>query len=396
MLRTLKITLLVLGLLIVASIFFAAGFGIARVTTPAPGAPQSTLEPDDFKVFWEAWGITEQNFVDPKALDSQNMTRGAIKGMLDSLGDPHTGYVDPQHYQFEQADLEGAFDGIGAQVGVQNTQLVIIAPLEGSPAERAGLRPGDRILLIDGKDASGMSVVEAVSKIRGPRGTKVTLSVLHEGDRRAVDVEITREQIKTPSVVRRVLPGDIGYLRLAFFSERSKDEVTSALSALVKSPVKALILDLRNNPGGLLDETIGITSQFLKDGVVAYQVDKEGKQTAYNVRSGGVALDVPLVVLVNGASASASEIVAGALQDHGRAVVIGEETFGKGSVNRFHELSDGSALYVTFARWTTPKGRLIEGKGLLPDIEVPMAEEDLLSGLDPQLDRALEYINTGK
>ncbi|MDP2936117.1 MAG: S41 family peptidase [Dehalococcoidia bacterium] len=395
MLRTLKYTVTIIGLLILVGLSFGSGFGLARFTTAAPLAPRIE-SPDYFKVFWEAWGITQQNFVDPKALDPLRMTRGAIKGMLDSLGDPHTGYVDPQLYKFEQADLEGAFDGIGAQVGIQNRRLTVIAPMEGSPAEKAGIRPGDLILQIDGKDTTGMSVAEAVSKIRGQRGTKVKLSLLHEGDKRPTEVEIVRDQIKLPSTSRKILPGNIGYVRLAFFSEKVKDELKPVLESLVKGQVDGLVLDLRNNPGGLLDETISVASQFIKQGVVAYQVDKDGKKTEYPVRPGGIATDIPMVVLVNKGSASASEILAGAIQDAGRGVIIGEETFGKGSVNRFHELSDGSALYVTFARWLTPKGRLIEGKGLLPDIEVPQTEDDRQAGRDPQLDRALEYLKTGR
>lgn len=394
MLRTLKYTVTIIGLLSLVGLSFGSGFGLARFTTAAPLAPR-TESPEYFKVFWEAWGITQQNFVDPKALDPLRMTRGAIKGMLDSLGDPHTGYVDPQLYKFEQADLEGAFDGIGAQVGIQNRRLTVIAPMEGSPAEKAGIRPGDLILQIDGKDTTSMSVAEAVSKIRGQRGTKVKLSLLHEGDKRPTEVEIVRDQIRLPSTTRKILPGNIGYVRLAFFSEKVKDDLKPILESLVKGQVDGLVLDLRNNPGGLLDETISVASQFIKQGVVAYQVDKDGKKTEYPVRPGGIATDIPMVVLVNKGSASASEILAGAIQDAGRGVIIGEETFGKGSVNRFHELSDGSALYVTFARWLTPKGHLIEGKGLLPDIEVTLTDEDRQAGRDPQLDRALEYLKTG-
>ncbi|MDP2727693.1 MAG: S41 family peptidase [Dehalococcoidia bacterium] len=392
MLRTLKYTLIILGLLILVSISFGGGYGVARLNA-LPIAPQTELQ-KEFKIFWEAWGITQQNFVDPKALDPQQMTRGAIKGMLDSLGDPHTGYVDPQHYKFEQADLEGSFDGIGAQLGVQNKQLTIIAPMEGSPAERAGIKAGDRILKIDGKDAADMSVAEAVSRIRGQRGTKVTLSVLHQGEKQPIEVEIIREQIKTTSVSRKIVSDNIGYVRLSFFSENVNGQVTSALNFLRDQRVKGLVLDLRNDPGGLLDETIAVASQFLKEGVVAYQVDRDGKKTEYRVRQGGVATDIPMAVLVDKGSASASEILAGALQDTGRAVIIGQETFGKGSVNRFHELSDGSAIYVTFARWLTPNGRLIEGKGLLPDIVVPISDEDRLAGRDPQLDSALEYLKS--
>ncbi|MDO8691796.1 MAG: S41 family peptidase [Dehalococcoidia bacterium] len=400
MLRTLKITLVILALVILASIFFVAGFGLARMTAPAASSGAASFQvasdPDYFKVFWEAWGITEKNFVDPKALDPQTMTRGAIKGMLDSLGDPHTGFVDPQHYQFEQADLQGSFEGIGAELSLLNQQLVVVAPMEGSPASKAGIRPRDRILQIDGQDATSMTVTQAVSKIRGQRGTTVTLLVLHEGDRSPTELSIVRDQIKTPSVAGKVLPDDVGYLRLAVFSDTSTDELKAALNNLLAAKVRSVILDLRSNPGGLLDQAIDITSQFLKEGVVAYQVDKDGKRTTYGVKPGGIATDVPLVVLVNKGSASASEILAGALQDRSRATVIGEQTFGKGSVNRFFTLSDGSALYVSFARWLTPNGRLIEGKGLQPDIVVAITDADRLAGRDSQLDRALDYVKNGK
>ncbi len=400
MLRTFKITLVILALAILASIFFVAGFGLARMTGPAassgPASFEVSSDPDYFKIFWEAWGITEKNFVDPKALDSQIMTRGAIKGMLESLGDPHTGFVDPQHYQFEQADLQGSFEGIGAELSLLNQQLTVIAPMEGSPASKAGIRPRDRILQIDGQDATNMTVAQAVSKIRGQRGTTVTLLVLHEGERSPTELSIVRDQIKTTSVAGRVLPDDIGYLRLAVFSDTSTNDFKAALKNLLDSKVKSVILDLRSNPGGLLDQAIDITSQFLKDGVVAYQVDKDEKRTTYSVKGGGIATNIPLVVLVNKGSASASEILAGALQDRGRATVIGEQTFGKGSVNRFFALSDGSAVYVSFARWLTPNGRLIEGKGLLPDIVIAISDADRLAGRDSQLDRALDYVKNGK
>lgn len=393
--RTLKYVFTIVGIIVLVGVSFGGGYGLGTTGTPLPMIAGTNSQPDYFKVFWEAWGITEKNFVDPKLLDPQRMTRGAIRGMVESLGDPHSSYVDPQHYQFEQADLEGSFDGIGAQVGVQNKRLTVIAPLEGSPAEKAGIRAGDRILQIDGKDATALSVTEAVSKIRGQRGTKVVLTVVHDNDTKPIEIEIIRDQIKTTSVARRVLPDGIGYVRLASFNENARDEVISALNALQNSQVKALVLDLRNNPGGLLDQAIGVTSQFLKDGVVAYQVDKEGKKTSYPVKPGGVATDIPMVVLVNKGSASASEILAGALQDYKRATVIGEETFGKGSVNRFHALSDGSAVYITFARWMTPNGRLIESKGLVPDIVASLSEADILAGQDTQLSRAVEYLKSG-
>jgi carboxyl-terminal processing protease len=391
LIRVVRYSLLAIGLLLLIGLSFSAGFGLGRLDVPPSQAPA------EFKIFWEAWNLAQEHFVDQKALEPLKMTRGAIKGMLASLGDPHTGYVDPQHYQFEQSDLQGSFSGIGAHVGIQNRQLTVIAPIEGSPAEKAGIRAGDKILAVDGASTSAMSLGEAVSKIRGPAGSKVVLTILHPEARRPVDIEIIRAEIQLPSVSSRQLPDDISYLRIAFFSERTNEEAVSKLQEILKRHPRGLILDLRNDPGGLLDETIDLASQFLEGGtVVAYQVDRDGKETPFVAKGGGLATDIPLVVLVNKGSASASEILAGALQDAGRAVLIGEETFGKGAVNRFYPLSDGSAVYITFARWVTPKRRQIEGKGLLPDIEVPLTEEDIKAGRDPQLDRAIEYLKTGR
>ncbi|MBI2848586.1 MAG: S41 family peptidase [Chloroflexi bacterium] len=379
---------------------FTAGF-LARDNLPVlpvalPLNPLSRGVDDQFRIFWEAWRIVEKDFVDKKALDPQKMTRGAIKGMLESLGDPHTTYVEPEIYKTEQADLFGSFQGIGAQVTMRNRQLVVIAPIEDSPAEKAGVRAGDRIFRIDDQDTSKMSLAEAVGKIRGSRGSKVRLSILHDGENKPVELEIVRGDIKLQSVSSRYLPDNIAYIRIAFVSQRTNDELIQALKEAQNRRVKGLVLDLRNNPGGLLDTTIDVASQFLKEGIVVYQVDGKGERTPYPVKSGGLAIDLPLALLVNKGTASAGEIIGGALQDARRAILIGEETFGKGSVNQFHSLSDGSAIYVTFARWITPKGHQIEGKGLSPDIEVAFTEDDANNDKDPQLDRATQYLNTGK
>lgn len=241
-----------------------------------------------------------------------------------------------------------------------------------------------------------MSLAEAVGKIRGSRGSKVRLSILHDGENKPVELEIVRGDIKLQSVSSRYLPDNIAYIRIAFVSQRTNDELIQALKEAQNRRVKGLVLDLRNNPGGLLDTTIDVASQFLKEGIVVYQVDGKGERTPYPVKSGGLAIDLPLALLVNKGTASAGEIIGGALQDARRAILIGEETFGKGSVNQFHSLSDGSAIYVTFARWITPKGHQIEGKGLSPDIEVAFTEDDANNDKDPQLDRATQYLNTGK
>jgi carboxyl-terminal processing protease len=273
--------------------------------------------------------------------------------------------------------------------------VTIVAPLDDSPAERAGIRAGDRIIAVDGESTEDWNLIEAVQRIRGPRDTPVTLTIERDGID-PFDVEIIRAEIKTSSVSWKMLADDIAHLRISRFSQRTNEELEPVLQEILDAGAKGIIMDLRNNPGGILDVTVEVASQFLEDGVVLFQVDGDGNREVWEVIPDGLATDIPLAVLVNRGSASGSEVLAGAIQDHARAPLIGEKTFGKGSVNHINQLSDGSALYVTFARWYTPKDRLIEGQGLDPDIPIEFAEEHMESGTDPQLDRAIQYINEGK
>jgi carboxyl-terminal processing protease len=378
---------------------FGGGLIAANAASPpasaaARGTPSDLQE--HFKVFWESWDIVHRDFVDRKNIDDKQLAAGALKGMLEALGDPHTTYVEPSAAQFEDAELQGKFDGIGATVQVSARQLTIVSPIEGSPAQKAGLEAGDVILKIDGADASKYTLAEAVQKIRGPKGTVVKLDVLKFSSGDTVTMEIVRGEIETPSVILKMLPDGVAHLRITTFSEPSAREFDRKLQEAQAQGATSIVLDLRNNPGGYLRQTVEIASQFLKEGVVLYQVDGEGKEEVWRVSGNRRWTDKPVVVLVNKGSASGSEVLAGALQDQRRGTVIGEETFGKGTVNAIRDLSDKGKLFVSIARWLTPSKRQIEGKGIAPDVEAKMTEEEFRARGDIQLERALEFLRTGK
>lgn len=340
----------------------------------------------------EAWQVIFNDYVDRDKLDPQALSSAAIRGMLEASGDVHAAYYDAEEYKALQARQNGTYGGIGAVVTIDDGQLIVIAPIEGTPAERGGIKPRDKILEIDGESTVGLTLEEAAIKIQGELGTQVTLLVLHEGEESPVTLVFTREEVNVPSVYEEVLPEKIAYVRITSFSTRTDSELVSALENVLGEDVKGIILDLRNNPGGTLDAAVSVASQFLEDGQVLYSLDSKGDRETWEVRDGGLATDLPLAVLVNGSSASASEVVSGAIQDQERGVLIGTQTFGKGSINHYRELSDGSAVYISIARWYTPNGRQIEGNGLTPDIVVEMTEQDIEEGKDPQFDKAIEYI----
>lgn len=340
----------------------------------------------------EAWQVIFNDYVDRDKLDPQALSSAAIRGMIEASGDVHAAYYDAEEYKALQARQNGTYGGIGAVVTIDDGQLIVIAPIEGTPAERGGIKPRDKILEIDGESTVGLTLEEAAIKIQGELGTQVTLLVLHEGEESPVTLVFTREEVNVPSVYEEVLPEKIAYVRITSFSTRTDSELVSALENVLGEDVKGIILDLRNNPGGTLDAAVSVASQFLEDGQVLYSLDSKGDRETWEVRDGGLATDLPLAVLVNGSSASASEVVSGAIQDQERGVLIGTQTFGKGSINHYRELSDGSAVYISIARWYTPNGRQIEGNGLTPDIVVEMTEQDIEEGKDPQFDKAIEYI----
>lgn len=345
-----------------------------------------------FAVFWEAWRLVQQEYYNRAAVDSKKMTYGAIEGMVSSLGDPHTSFSTPQEARVSEDDLRGSFEGIGVTVEMKDGKLTVVAPLADSPGAKAGILPGDVVTHVDGRDISGLDMLDAISLIRGPRGTKVHLTIAREGKESPLEFDVERAEIKLVSVQSRMLDGDFAYVSIASFGANTSDELVRELRTLLAKHPKGLVLDLRNNPGGLLTAAVDVSSQFLSDGVVLYEQRADKDREPFKVKEGGVAKDVPMVVLINKGSASASEIVAGALQDYGRAKLVGEPTFGKDTVQNVHQLSDQSSLRVTIARWYTPKLQDIHEKGLKPDIEVTLDEKSLSEGRDLQLERAIEQL----
>lgn len=362
-----------------------------ELTGRVGGSPEQSFEnlPPEFDRVAEVWALLQQEHVNREQMDAQEVSEGAIRGMLQALDDPYASYLDPKQFKLESQDFKGFFEGIGAQVGMREGRLTIIAPIPDTPAERAGIRPGDVILEIDKESTANISLLEAVSKIRGEEGTNVELLVLHLNQQDPETIVVERGVIPLNSVRFSMLDGGIGHLRISNFTDTTNDEVEAALEEFKDSNGRGLVLDLRNNPGGLLRSVVDVASQFLDEGLVLYEIDAQGNRTDWEVEPGGKAQDIPLVVLINGFSASASEVLAGALIDHDRATVIGTTSFGKGSVNTLRELSDGSGVYFSIAHWYTPNGTLIEGEGITPDVVVeapPDAAEDI------QLQRAIEIL----
>ncbi len=386
-LRYAALVMLVAGLTALA---FTAGFGTAIRTQGSIATSPATA--DRFRVFWEAWRFVETTYVDRSKIDPQQMTYGAIRGAIGSLDDPYTTYLDPTQYQVEHAELQGNFGGIGANVNLEDGQVTIVSPIAGSPAERAGIRPGTKVLEIDGQSTAGMSLGEAVSKIRGPVGTAVRLTVLHPGEAAPATIDVTREEFRQPSVTSRLIEPGIGYVRLSQFTARSNEELVAAIERLRSEGAEGFVVDLRHNPGGLLDAAVDVTSQFVGSGVIVQQVRGDGSKRTYEAKPAGVATAAPVVVLVDKGSASSSEVMAGAIRDHQRGTIVGEQTYGKGSVTILHPLSDGSAINVTSARWLTPSSQQIEGTGVTPDIVVSISDADRAAGRDTQLDRALDVL----
>jgi len=350
-------------------------------------------EPPEFEVFWEAWEHVEGDFYG-ELPNSKALAYGAIRGMLRALGDPYTFLIEPSDHEIEEAQLEGLHGGIGAEYVMADGYLVVVAVLEDSPAIRANIRSGDIIIEIDGSDVMGLSQNEAILLIRGKEvGTRATLTIVRQGEAEPLTVSVVREEVEVPTVVWELKEADIGYVRISFFGARTSGELNRALEDLRDTGASKLILDLRDNPGGLVTAAVDVAGQFIDTGVVFYERDKDGNDKVFNASRGGAAVYMPLAVLINGGTASASEIVGGAIQDHERGVLIGERTFGKGSLQSIHELSDNSSVHVTIAHWLTPNRHEIQDGGLVPDTEVLPSQEALDRGDDPQLATALAYLS---
>jgi len=369
----------------------------------SPAAVAPTLSPETltatpqdlqtlFKPFWEAWQIVHSEYVDQPVNDTQ-LLEGAIRGMMEALGDKHSSYMDPQTYKDANAQLAGSYEGIGAFVDTSGEYLTIISPIAGSPAERAGLQAGDEIIAVDYKDMSGIDPELVRRKVIGPAGTSVHLTVRRKGETAPLEFDIVRAKIEVPSASGKMLANGIAYVQITTFGDRTLQELKETLKRLMAQDPRGLILDLRDNGGGYLQTAVEVVSQFQGRGVVLYEQYGDGTKKAYRALPGGLATDIPMVVLINEGTASASEITAGALQDYGRAKLIGVTSYGKGSVQNWVPLSnDEGAVRVTIARWLTPNERQIDNQGLRPDVYVPRTPEDRRAGRDPQLDAAVETL----
>jgi carboxyl-terminal processing protease len=364
--------------------------------TPTASTGPTSEEEQAFQVFWEAWQLLKDEYYGDLP-DTQKLPRAALRGVLGTLDDKNTALIDPDISKILNEDASGSFEGIGAMVRQNKDNLIEIASVfHDQPAEKAGVKAGDVVMAVDDRSIAGFSTYEAVALIRGPAGTTVKLTLVRKGEPKPIEISVTRAKIVIPIVTSKMLDGNIAYVSLTDFSTPATDQLTSALQALLDKKPKGLILDLRDNPGGYLQQAIQVADLFLDNGVVASEKDKNSNGETFRSGPKGIAQDIPMVVLVNGGSASASEIVAGALQDRNRAKLIGEATFGKGSVQLPHTLSDGSELRITIAHWFTPNGRQIQGVGLTPDIVVPLTEDDVNAGRDPQLERAAQFLLNGK
>jgi len=403
---------IVIAILLLLGAGLAGGVALDRQVM-AEYVPADNVPPDavaDFQLMAEAWNTIHKSYVDRPAIQAQALTYGAISGMVAALGDTgHSRFLSPEMVQTQHNFTTGQFEGIGAYVEMKEGQVVIVTPMDGSPAQQAGLRPGDIILKVDGENVAGLPVDQVVSRILGPAGTTVTLTILTPETGQTGEVTLVRAHITLQNVTWQWLPGtQTAHLRIVAFSQGVTEDLKKALGEIQQEGLTGIILDLRSNPGGLLSEAVGTASQFLESGNVLLEQDAQGKVTPVPVLEGGLAHDLPLVVLIDPGTASAAEIVSGALQDAGRAKLVGETTFGTGTVLNEFTLSDGSALLLATEEWLTPQGRLIWHQGIAPDVQVilprgtnpllPEAEagmtsEQVQNSGDAQLLRALELLN---
>lgn len=363
---------------------------------PTVSPEQQSTTPDElvtlFQPFWEAWNIVHDEYVEQPVNDIALM-QGAIRGMMDALGDEYSSYMDPKTFEDANAGLAGEYEGIGAWVDTTADYLTIISPIPGSPAERVGLKPGDKIIAIDGDDMTGIDAELVRQRVLGPAGTTVLLTVAREGETEPLEFSVTREKIVVDSASGEMLENDIGYVQITTFGDKTTPELRATLKELIAQNPKGLIIDLRNNGGGYLQTSVEVTSEFISEGVILYEDYGNGQRTTYQAQKNGQATEIPIVVLINEGTASASEIVAGAIQDYGRGKLVGVTSFGKGSVQNWVPLSnDQGAVRVTIAKWLTPNERTIAGEGLQPDVEVEITDEDRQADLDPQLDKAIEVL----
>jgi carboxyl-terminal processing protease len=403
-----KFILLVLALIIIIFGSFSGGFLVGQAfpllnqnnstatTTTLTNSTFSTSSSEEldtlFQPFWETWNYVIDQYVD-QPVDQTIMMRGAISGMLESLGDPHTSYMDPEMFRQQNTPLQGEYEGIGAWVDITGDYLIIISPMPNSPAEKQGLKSGDQIIAIDGEDMTGIEGNLVLRRILGKAGTDVTLTIFRPTTNETIDMTITRQKITIPSVTGEMLENDIAYIQLINFGEKTHQDLRNILKDLLKQKPVGLILDMRNNGGGYLNTAIDVASEFVSQSPIMYEEFGDGERITYKAKPNGLATEIPLVVLINEGTASASEITAGAIQDYGRGVLVGKTSYGKGSVQNWVTLqNDQGAIRVTIARWLTPNERQINSLGLAPDYEIEITEEDIEAERDTQLEKALELL----
>jgi carboxyl-terminal processing protease len=393
--------LLIDGLLILlVTASFVGGFIFGHTKKSSAGqllayndtVATSTSDTFDFNVYSEVWNSLKTNFVDKNKLTNKQMFYGSLRGLAASTGDPYTVFMDPTESQQFAEEMAGTFEGIGAELGMKNDTLTVIAPLADMPAAKAGLQAGDKIYAIDGKSALGLSVDEAVKAIRGPKGTTVTLTIIRGGENKPRDIKITRDVIITHSVKTTMRPDGVYILTVTNFNDDTAGLFAQAVKDIVAKKPKGIVLDLRNNPGGYLDTAVSMVSAWVPAGPVVVEQYADGRQVEYPANGQDALVGYKTVVLINGGSASASEITAGALRDYKKATIMGEQSFGKGSVQTLQTLSDGSTLKVTIAKWLTPAGDFINEKGITPQIKVALTQADFDAGRDPQLQQAINFI----
>lgn len=379
--------------------FFLYGFAFAlliislncRVTSPAVEEFQPPKDlPEEFSRLTEVWYMLKREHFDRQKLDPKILSDGAIRGMLLAMEDPYASFLTADQFSISSQDYKGFFEGIGAHVSMRDGLVVIIAPIPGSPAESSGIQPGDIILEVNDISAQGMTLLEVVNLIRGPRGTTVSLLILHTDADSPEIIEVERNVIKIDSVTMRMMTGGIGVLNITEFKENTATQLELQIESFKNQKGKGMIIDLRNNPGGLLNSVVDVADMFIDNELLLYEIDARENRKNWQAKKGGIALDIPLVVLINEYSASASEVLVGALMDHQRALIVGETSFGKGSVNTLKKISDGSGIYFTIARWYTPNGNLIEGKGVIPDVVISEMKE--LQETEDALDVALDIM----
>lgn len=403
-----------MGLILLVTFYSGAAWGKSRVEkiTVGEGEQSSFLrtfsdpkrlfenveegqpEKVDFGLFWEAWKKVDGKFIGKKELDnSQARVYGAIRGMVSSLNDPYSGFMDPKETKEFNLEMNGSFDGIGAELGMKEGFLTIIAPIEGTPAEKAGLRAGDKILKINDELTADLTIDEAVQRIRGKRGTEVSLTVMRNGEGKTKEIKIVRDKIEIKSVIYEKLPNKIAYLKITKFADDTDNEFDKIVAQIIADGSKGILLDVRNNPGGYLGTAVDIAAEFVSRGeVVVWEEGRDGKRKAYEALGQSSLGNLPVVVLINEGSASASEIIAGALRDLRQSKLVGMKSFGKGSVQEVVPLSDGSDLRITIAKWLTPAGQSIHEVGLEPDIKVEVTEQDIEEKKDIQKERAIEEL----